>query len=91
MRRDILDMPSGPGEEDRMTCTFLLETADGVPAEPPSIASVAPSWHPGDTIPLAPKTLRVIDVRNYRVAITPDCALATILLRIPASLVLSAL
>jgi hypothetical protein len=50
-----------------MTCTFLLETADGEPAEPPSFQTVAPLWRPGDTIPLGPRTLRVVDVRQGKV------------------------
>jgi hypothetical protein len=47
-----------------MTCTFLLETADGAPADPPSFTTVAPLWRPGDTIPLGARTLRVVDVRQ---------------------------
>jgi hypothetical protein len=47
-----------------MTCTFLLETADGAPADPPSFTTVAPKWVPGDTIPLGRRTLRVVDVRQ---------------------------
>jgi len=47
-----------------MTCTFLLETADGRPADPPSFTTVAPKWVRGDTIPLGPRTLRVVDVRE---------------------------
>ena len=35
-----------------MTCTFLLVTADGAPAEPPSLTTVTPLWRAGDTIPL---------------------------------------
>jgi hypothetical protein len=46
-----------------MTCTFRLVTVDGAPADPPSLTTVAPKWEPGDTIPLGPRTLRVIDVR----------------------------
>jgi len=46
-----------------MTCTFLLETVDGAPADPPSFTTVAPKWVPGDTIPLGRRTLRVVDVR----------------------------
>ena len=46
-----------------MTCTFLLETADGAPADPASFTTAAPKRQPGDTIPLGPRTLRVIDVR----------------------------
>jgi hypothetical protein len=47
-----------------MTCTFLLETADGAPADPPSFRTVAPLWRVGDTIPLGRRTLRVIHVRE---------------------------
>ena len=45
------------------TLTFKLVTVDGAPADPPSFQTVAPLWRPGDTIPLGPKTLRVIGVR----------------------------
>ena len=47
-----------------MTCTFLLETADGAPADPPTFTTVAPLWRAGDTIPLGRRTLRVVDVRE---------------------------
>jgi len=47
-----------------MTCTFLLESADGAPADPPSFTTVAPKWVPGDTIPLGRRTLRVVGVRE---------------------------
>jgi hypothetical protein len=59
-------VPSGPGEETGMasTLTFKLVTVDGAPADPPSLATVAPKWEPGDTIPLGKRTLRVIGVRN---------------------------
>jgi hypothetical protein len=43
---------------------FRLETADGTPAEPPTMTSAVPNWGPGHTIPLGRKTLRVIDVRD---------------------------
>src|SRR5215471_7664018 len=59
-------MPSGPTEGVRMasTLTFKLETVDGTPADPPSFTTVAPLWRAGDTIPLGPRTLRVVDVRQ---------------------------
>src|SRR5262249_38414615 len=57
-------LPSGPTEGDRMTCTYLLETADGAPADPPSFTTITPLWRAGDTIPLGHTTLRVIDVRQ---------------------------
>ena len=44
------------------TLTFKLETVDGTPADPPSFQTVAPSWRPGDTIPLGRRTLRVVEV-----------------------------
>jgi hypothetical protein len=48
--RDIVDMPSGPTEGGRVTCTLLLETADGAPADPSSFTTVVriaarPSMH----------------------------------------------
>jgi hypothetical protein len=60
-----------------MTCTFRLVTADGAPADPPSLTTVAPKWEPGDTIPLGRRTLRVIGVRYVddepTVLIVEDC------------------
>ena len=46
------------------TLTFELRRKDGTPADPPSFKTVAPSWRPGDTIPLGRRTLRVIGVRH---------------------------
>jgi hypothetical protein len=44
---------------------FRLETADGAPAEPPTLTSAVPNWRPGDTIPLGrDRTLRVVGVRD---------------------------
>jgi hypothetical protein len=43
---------------------FRLETADGAPAEPPTLTNAVPNWRPGDTIPLGPRRLRVIGVRD---------------------------
>jgi hypothetical protein len=43
---------------------FRLETADGAPAEPPSLNSAVPNWRPGDTIPLGRRTLRVVGIRD---------------------------
>jgi hypothetical protein len=45
-------------------CTFLLKTADGAPAKPPSIETVARSWHPGDKIWFSRKTMQVIGVHE---------------------------
>jgi hypothetical protein len=44
--------------------TFELRRADGTPADPPRLTTVAPSWRPGDTIPLGRRTLRVVEVRD---------------------------
>ena len=43
---------------------FRLETVDGTPAEPPTLATAVPNWVPGDTIPLGTRTLRVIGKRD---------------------------
>jgi hypothetical protein len=43
---------------------FRLETADGAPAEPRTLTSAVPNWGPGDTIPLGPRTLRVVGARD---------------------------
>jgi hypothetical protein len=43
-----------------MAFLFRLETADGAPAEPPTLTSAVPNWRPGDTIPLGRRTLRVV-------------------------------
>ena len=48
-----------------MAFLFSLETADGAPAEPPTLTSAVPNWRAGDTIPLGrSRTLRVVDVRD---------------------------
>ena len=46
------------------TLSFELRRVDGTPADPPSFQTVAPSWRPGDTIPLGRRTLRVVEVRD---------------------------
>jgi hypothetical protein len=63
---DMLAVPSGSSgrEEDRMAFLFRLETVEGDPAEPPTLAGAVPSWCPGDTIPLGHRTLRVVRVRD---------------------------
>jgi hypothetical protein len=62
----MVDVPSGPTEGVRMasTLTFKLETADGAPAEPPSLTTIVALWRAGDTIPLGRTTLRVVEVRQ---------------------------
>ena len=47
-----------------MAFLFRLETADGAPAEPPTLTTAVPNWRPGHTIPLGRTTLRVVDVRD---------------------------
>lgn len=47
-----------------MAFTYKLEHEDGTPADPPSFHTAVPTWHLGDTIPLAPgRTLRVVATR----------------------------
>ncbi len=43
---------------------FRLETADGAPADPPTMSAAVPNWRAGDTIPLGGRTLRVVRVRD---------------------------
>jgi hypothetical protein len=46
---------------------FRLETAEGVPADPPTLRSAVPNWRVGDVIPLGrDRVLRVIDTRPGR-------------------------
>ena len=44
--------------------TFKLELEDGTPADPPTFTAAVPNWKAGDTIPLGPATLRVVEVRE---------------------------
>ena len=43
---------------------FRLETPNGEPAEPPTLASAVPNWKASDVIPLGPKALRVVGIRD---------------------------
>lgn len=43
---------------------FRLETVDGVPADPQTLASSVPDWRPGHAIHLGARTLRVVVVRD---------------------------
>jgi hypothetical protein len=43
---------------------FRLETADGEPANPPTLSAAVPNWGVGDTIHLGVKTLRVVGRRD---------------------------
>jgi hypothetical protein len=47
-----------------MAFLFRLETAEGEPAEPPTLATAVPNWRSGDTIPLGHRTLRVVGLRD---------------------------
>jgi len=47
-----------------MAFLFKLETTEGTPAEPPSLATAVPNWRSGDEIPLGRRTLRVVRVRD---------------------------
>jgi hypothetical protein len=44
--------------------TFELQRADGTPADPPRLMTVAAVWRPGDAIPLGRYSLRVVEVRD---------------------------
>jgi len=46
-----------------MAFLFRLETPDGRPAEPPTLATAVANWRP-DTIPLGGSTLRVVALRD---------------------------
>lgn len=43
---------------------FRLETADGEPAEPPTLSAAVPDWPIGSRIYLGWRTLRVVDRRD---------------------------
>jgi hypothetical protein len=47
-----------------MAFLFKLETIDGVPADPPTLASAVPNWKAGDLVPLGRRTLRVVGIRD---------------------------
>jgi hypothetical protein len=53
---------------------FRLETPEGTPAEPPSIAVAIPNMRAGDTIPLGGRTLRVVRVRDDDAAARAESA-----------------
>jgi hypothetical protein len=65
-RCDTLASPSGSRRIGDQMAGFLfrLETLEGVPAEPPTLASAVLNWKAGDTIPLGRTTLRVVAVRD---------------------------
>ena len=43
---------------------FRLETVDGAPAEPPTIAAAVPNWKLGDLIQFGRRALRVVGKRD---------------------------
>jgi hypothetical protein len=43
---------------------FRLETADGTPADPPTLSVAVPDWPDGSLIHVGKRTLRVIGRRN---------------------------
>jgi hypothetical protein len=43
---------------------FRLETADGEPAEPPTLSAAVPDWPIGSRIYLGWRTLRVVERRD---------------------------
>jgi hypothetical protein len=47
-----------------MAFLFRLETPEGAPAEPPTLATAVHKWKSGDTIPLGRRVLRVVHVRD---------------------------
>jgi hypothetical protein len=47
-----------------MAFIYRLETANGTPAEPPTLATAVPNWSLGDVIPLGHRALRVIGKRT---------------------------
>jgi hypothetical protein len=47
-----------------MAFLFRLETEDGKPAEPPTLATAVHKWKSEDTIPLGRRVLRVVRVRD---------------------------
>ena len=47
-----------------MVLLFKLETEDGAPAEPPTLATAVPQQALGDQIPLVKRTLPVVHVRD---------------------------
>jgi hypothetical protein len=61
----MLSGPSGSREGGvRMAFLFKLETADGNPADPPTLSTAVPNWRSGDTIPLGHRMLRVVGIRD---------------------------
>jgi hypothetical protein len=43
---------------------FRLETAEGVPADPPTLEASVPDWRPGHLIHVGDRTLRVVGTRD---------------------------
>jgi hypothetical protein len=57
-------LPSGSRTEESDGVSVQAETAEGVPAEPPTLTTVVPNWRAGDSIPLGGRTLRVVGIRD---------------------------
>jgi hypothetical protein len=54
-----------PERGDRMAgFLFRLHTADGEPADPPTLEAAVPNWDVGDCVYLGRRTLRVIGRRD---------------------------
>jgi hypothetical protein len=47
-----------------MAFMFKLENEDGESADPATLRTAVPNWSPGDVIPLAGRSLRVVDVKD---------------------------
>jgi len=43
---------------------FRLETAEGEPADPPTVSVAVPNWKPGDVLHARGKALRVVARRD---------------------------
>jgi hypothetical protein len=54
-----------------MAFMFRLEHGHGSAADPPTLKSAVPDWHPGDTIPLGGKDAAVVAVRDDDADQTP--------------------
>jgi hypothetical protein len=47
-----------------MGFAYRLQHEDGTPADPPTFQTAVPNWQAGDEIPLGPRSLRVVEVRD---------------------------
>jgi hypothetical protein len=62
----MLISPSGSRRKGDWMAGFLfrLKTAEGEPANPPTLSAAVPNWGVGDTIHLGRRTLRVVGKRD---------------------------